>query len=100
ATGALNWYRAMPFSHMVATPRVRVPTTYAWCEKDFALGRAAAEMTADYVTGPYAFEVLHAGHWLHEKRPDQAASLVLARVRDACAGCCPRGVAASPRLVP
>jgi pimeloyl-ACP methyl ester carboxylesterase len=83
ATAALNWYRAMPFSHMVATPRVRVPTTYAWGEKDFALGRAAAEMTADYVTGPYAFEVLHAGHWLPEKRPDQVASLVLARVRDA-----------------
>ena len=39
--------------------------------------------TAAYVTGPYAFEVLHAGHWLPEKRPDQVASLVLARVRDA-----------------
>jgi pimeloyl-ACP methyl ester carboxylesterase len=83
ATGALNWYRAMPFSRMVATPKVRVPTTYAWGEKDFALGRAAAEMTADYVTGPYCFEVLSAGHWLPEVRPDQVASLILGRVRDA-----------------
>jgi pimeloyl-ACP methyl ester carboxylesterase len=83
ATGALNWYRAMPFSHMVATPKVKVPTTYAWGEKDPALGRAAAELTADYVTGPYAFEVLKAGHWLPEKQPDEVASLILARVRDA-----------------
>jgi pimeloyl-ACP methyl ester carboxylesterase len=83
ATGALNWYRAMPFSHMATTPEVRVPTTYAWGERDFALGRRAAEMTADHVTGPYSFEVLPAGHWLPEVRPDQVASLILARVRDA-----------------
>ena len=70
-------------AHMVATPKVRVPTTYAWGEKDPALGRAAAEPTADYVTGPYAFEVLKAGHWLPEKQPDEVASLILARVRDA-----------------
>lgn len=71
-TAALNWYRVLRMelpSPSVAWHRIDVPTLYVWGERDPALGRAAAELTADYVTGPYQFEVLRAGHWIPETRP-------------------------------
>jgi pimeloyl-ACP methyl ester carboxylesterase len=85
-TGALAWYRALPFSAGPLSaggsiPSSRVPTTYAWGRRDFALKRRAAELTARYVEGPYRFEVLEAGHWLPERRPSEVADLVLDRVR-------------------
>ena len=61
--GPINWYRAVPLSRIRAR-RVTVPTTYVWGSGDFALGRRAAELTADYVRGPYEFVELDAGHWL------------------------------------
>ncbi len=78
-TAALNWYRAMPMSLAKPLGPVSVPTTYAWGRDDFALGRKAAEMTQRFVTGPYRFEVLDAGHWLPENVPDQVAALILDR---------------------
>src|SRR4051794_16441284 len=44
ATGALNWYRGIPFSRRTVGS-VPVPTTYVWGRRDFFLGRAAAELT-------------------------------------------------------
>ena len=79
-SGALNWYRAIPLSARHPIRRVAVPTTYVWGERDAALGQAAAERTADYVTGPYTFRRLAAGHWLPEAHPDQVAEAVLERV--------------------
>lgn len=78
-TGALNWYRALPLSRLRTGP-VRVPTTYAWGSRDPALGRRAAELTAEQVRGPYRFVELDAGHWLPETRAEELAGLVLERV--------------------
>ncbi|MXP21496.1 alpha/beta fold hydrolase [Gordonia sp. HNM0687] len=81
--GALNWYRGMPFWNRAdrRTGRVRVPTTYVWGDGDFALGRAAAEMTSGYVDAPYEFRILHdADHWLPEARPDELAAAIVDRV--------------------
>lgn len=80
--GALNWYRALPLSRL-RTGAVGVPTTYAWGSRDAALGRRAAELTAEQVTGPYRFEELDAGHWLPETRPGALARLVVARAGEA-----------------
>jgi len=80
-TGALRWYRGLPFSLRPATGRIRVHTTYVWGQRDFALGRFAAERTGRYVTGPYAFVKLDAGHWLPEAEPDAIARAVLERAR-------------------
>lgn len=67
-TAALNWYRAIPFGISRGTGPVAVRTLFVWGEKDFALGRAAAEGTKDHVTGPYEFLPLAgAGHWLPER---------------------------------
>lgn len=80
-SSALGWYRALPFSLSAPVGRCRVPTTYVWGERDVALGRAAAERTADYVTGDYRFVPLKAGHWLPEKRPTEVAEAVIEQVR-------------------
>ncbi len=79
-SAALGWYRAIP--REIVAPSVRwsavsVPTLYVWGDRDPALGRAAAETTAEYVTGPYRFEVIRAGHWIPETRPVLLASLLI-----------------------
>lgn len=82
-TAALNWYRVLRLelpSPSVTWRRVEVPTLYVWGERDPALGRPAAELTAEYVTGPYQFEVLHAGHWIPETRPVLLGRLLLAHL--------------------
>ena len=78
--GALNWYRGMPFSGRPAVGRIKVPTTYVWGNRDFAVTRRAAELTSDYVDGGYEFRELSAGHWLPESKPAETASAILDRV--------------------
>ncbi len=80
-TGALNWYRALPFALRSPVPDITVPTTFVWGTRDFALGRYAAEATGGHVGGDYRFEPLKAGHWLPETRPDQVAAAILGRAR-------------------
>jgi pimeloyl-ACP methyl ester carboxylesterase len=64
--GPLNWYRgAVKGSsrpHLVG-----VPTMYVWGRRDPFFGRRAAELTATYVTGPYRFEEINAGHWIVDR---------------------------------
>ncbi|HSU37231.1 MAG TPA: alpha/beta fold hydrolase [Propionibacteriaceae bacterium] len=79
-TGALNWYRGIPFSTRTPIGAVRVPTSYIWGRHDSALGRTAAELTASYVTGPYAFIELDSGHWLPETDPVEVANAIGQRV--------------------
>jgi pimeloyl-ACP methyl ester carboxylesterase len=79
-TGALNWYRGMPFSIQQRVGPITVPTTYVWGRHDFALGRAAAERTERHVQAPYQFRELNSGHWLPETEPDAVAEAILARV--------------------
>jgi pimeloyl-ACP methyl ester carboxylesterase len=72
-TGPFNWYRALPFEGQDRTPNVGVPALYIWSDGDRFLTRAAAERTANYITGSYRFEVLAGqNHWL----PTNAAGLV------------------------
>lgn len=81
-TAALNWYRtaARPSGDDAVDPAV--PVLYVWSSGDTALGRAAAEMTAEFVPGPYRFEVLDGlSHWLPEQAPEAVAALVIAHVR-------------------
>ncbi len=79
-TGALAWYRGLPFSWQVEVPPCGVPATYVWGRKDVALGRFAAEATGRYVSADYRFVELNAGHWLPETRPTEVAAVVLRRV--------------------
>jgi pimeloyl-ACP methyl ester carboxylesterase len=80
-TGALNWYRGIPFSAREPIGRIRVPTTYVWGRHDFALNRFAAERTGSYVDGPYEFIDLDCSHWVPETEPEAVAEAILNRVR-------------------
>ena len=80
-TASLNWYRAMRAADYTGAREVTVPTLYVWGSDDPALGRAAAEGSAAYVTGPYRFvELEGAGHWIPETEAETFARLVLAHL--------------------
>ena len=75
-TAALNWYR----SGRPATRagRISVPTMYVWSTEDVALGSVAALATADWVSGPYRFEMLEdVSHWVPEEAPEHLTALLL-----------------------
>lgn len=81
--GALNWYRAIPFTtpKSAAMP-VTVPTLYVWSDNDIALGPAAARSTERFVTGPYTFETLSGvSHWIPEEAPERLDALLGAHLR-------------------
>jgi pimeloyl-ACP methyl ester carboxylesterase len=78
-TAALNWYRAM--SSATPVDPVDLPTTYVWSDGDVAIGRAAAEGCARYVTGDYRFvELPGVTHWIPEQAPRELATAVLDRI--------------------
>ena len=81
-TAALNWYRArLPQGR--ATPlelvgSVSVPTLFTWSDGDAALCRDGAELTSNFVTAPYRFEVLTGvDHWVPEKAAERYEALLL-----------------------
>lgn len=78
ATGAISWYRGMPFSPLKLAGPVSVPTLYVYGIEDFALDRKAAELTAKHVTGDYRFEVLDGvGHWIPDDAADRINPIIL-----------------------
>ena len=82
-TAALNYYRAnlgggSAWEALTEIGPITMPTTLLWGDEDPALGRRAAEETANHVQGEYRLEVLEgAGHWLQFERPGEV-SLALA----------------------
>ncbi len=86
---ALAWYAAAfgrPTAPAAARPvtasapprPIQVPTLYVWSTADGAFGREAALATAEFVSGPYRFEVVEGvGHWLPDLVPDRVARFVL-----------------------
>lgn len=82
ATAALNWYRALVFTPPRSVGSVRVPAMYLYGTGDVALGRAAADLTARYVRGPYRYEVLEGtSHWIPEEVPNLVAQRVIEHAR-------------------
>lgn len=83
--GMIDWYRGLVLD--LARPSlpwqpVLTPTLFAWGMRDPALGFAAAQRTAAYVVGPYAFiELARHGHWLPERAADDLVPLVLSHLQ-------------------
>jgi pimeloyl-ACP methyl ester carboxylesterase len=79
---AINWYRAPRVSGSTLAipdvPAVSVPTMYLWGDADATVGRVAAEATAEFVTGPYRFEVLAGvGHFITDQASQRVSALLL-----------------------
>jgi pimeloyl-ACP methyl ester carboxylesterase len=80
-TAALNWYRAMSAEALADVGKITVPTLYVWSTEDIALGRAAAEATAAWVSGPYRFEILTGvSHWIPEAAPEDLTRLLFSHL--------------------
>jgi pimeloyl-ACP methyl ester carboxylesterase len=82
--GAMNWYRAGSGAglRLADTPAVDRPTLYIWGRDDATVGASAAELTAQYVTGPYTFVPVDEGtHFVVDQFPKLVTDLVLAHVR-------------------
>jgi pimeloyl-ACP methyl ester carboxylesterase len=79
--GGLNWYRSLPLIAPKDLGTVSVPSTLVWSDDDAALGRKMAEVTAKYVSGPYALIELSGSHWLLEERPDDVADAIIRRIQ-------------------
>jgi len=76
-TGALNWYRAIGRDPVAHTRPVAVPTLHVWGDGDVAFGRAATELTAQYVEAPYHLLELEGGsHWIPDEHWMDTADLV------------------------
>ena len=74
---AINWYRAANIASMQIPP-VTVPTLYIWGNADPTVGRRAAELTTQFVQGPYRFvEMEGGGHFVVDQFPDRVAELLL-----------------------
>lgn len=82
-TAALNWYRALwMISPGSSCKKVSVPTTHVWSTGDDALSRVGAELTEQFVTGPYELRVLEGiTHWIPEEAPVEVAEIIDARAR-------------------
>jgi pimeloyl-ACP methyl ester carboxylesterase len=77
---ALTWYRARG---AIRAPlgQIKVPVLYVWGDADDTVGRAAAEGTRDFVSGPYRFEILPGvGHFIADQSPDRLNDLLLAHL--------------------
>ena len=81
-TGGLNWYRAMRYlDRGLANRKVTVPTTHIWSDGDIYLSRAGARGCARMVDAPYDFIILEGvDHWIPQRRPEQVADAILARI--------------------
>lgn len=81
----LNWYRANVANRQVTNPGLgatTVPTMFFWSDGDTFLCRDGADLTAQYVTGPYRFEVVQGvNHWIPDLASDVVNPLLLEHLR-------------------
>jgi len=78
---ALAWYRAN-VGLAADIGAITVPTLYIWGDVDATVGPDAAHGTADFVSGPFAMEVLPGvGHFVMDQAPAKAVELLLAHLR-------------------
>ncbi len=80
---AINWYRVSVIASAAIAP-VSVPTLYIWGTADGSVGRQAAELTAEFVRGPYRFvEIEGGGHFIVDQFPERIARLLVTHVQSA-----------------
>jgi pimeloyl-ACP methyl ester carboxylesterase len=78
---AVNWYRANDIA-LAAIPSASVPTLYIWGTADGSVGRFAAELTEQFVSGPYRFvEIEGGGHFIVDQFPERITQLLIEQLR-------------------
>ncbi len=81
-SGGIGWYRGLPFvPPNELGGKITVPTTHVWSDNDIALGRKGAELTENYVSGPYELDVYEGlTHWLPDEVPERLAASIAKRI--------------------
>jgi pimeloyl-ACP methyl ester carboxylesterase len=78
---ALDWYRANWDSRkslMPAVGSITVPTMFVWSDMDSVSCMEGAEANAQYVSGPYRFEIIQGvDHWIADEASDKLTPLLL-----------------------
>jgi pimeloyl-ACP methyl ester carboxylesterase len=78
---ALAWYRAQE-GLRASLGSIATPTLYLWGDADATVGRMAAEGTAEFMTGPYRFEVLPGiGHFITDQLVEPVNAALLRHLR-------------------
>jgi pimeloyl-ACP methyl ester carboxylesterase len=82
-SAALNWYRANYdiFKEGFTIGKVTTSTLFIWGNKDAAVDRYGVALTKNYVSGPYRFIELDAGHWLIQEKYDIIEKEILKHIR-------------------
>lgn len=84
---ALNWYRANVEGRLLGGDPIgpiTVPTMFIWSDGDTAICREGADATADFVTGPYRFEVLEGiNHWVPELASETVSMWLVENIENA-----------------
>jgi len=62
---------------MEAFGDIKTPTIFIWGNRDIAVHREGAENTAKFVSGPYEFIELDAGHWLMQEVYEQCMKPIM-----------------------
>ncbi|MBU3846950.1 MAG: alpha/beta fold hydrolase [Candidatus Acinetobacter avistercoris] len=80
-TGALNWYRALPFSsNRYFKQKVKVPTLFIWGKHDSAIGHKSVELNKNYIDAPYTEIVLDANHWIPTQNAKILSELIIQNI--------------------
>lgn len=80
-TGALNWYRGLPFSsNRYLKQKIKVPTLFIWGKHDSAVGQKGVDLNKDYIDAPYTEVVLDATHWIPTQNAKELSALIIQNV--------------------
>src|SRR5262249_44800760 len=78
---ALAWDRAAGSLTAGEVGPITVPTLYVWGDRDATVGPSAARWTADFVTGPFHFEVIPGvGHFVTDEAAEVVTRLLLSHL--------------------
>jgi pimeloyl-ACP methyl ester carboxylesterase len=85
-TAAFNWYRGSEGLRPdqgdgSPWPACAVPTLLTWGKNDMAIGRAAVEAGASYMTGPYELLELDCGHWIVQEALEDVVGPIVEHLR-------------------
>lgn len=77
--GALNWYRALPFTLLDVRKigKIQTPTLFVYGQNDTFLSTKAAKNTTQWVEDPYYFlSQPRMSHWIPEEAPEWLANQI------------------------
>ncbi|MBC8743753.1 alpha/beta hydrolase [Lactobacillus sp. Marseille-P7033] len=81
-TAVVNWYRALLQLPQIQYKQVTVPTKFIWGNQDLAIARSGVERNRQYVSGPYQFVELDAGHWFMEFNQEEICRQIIENIED------------------